>query len=282
MEENINSKKSNGKNAIIVILVILLLCAVGYIVYDKVLTKKEEAPVKTEKKEEVKPEENLDEISAVLEKKISDYNIDQLDVYEKKATFNGTPTNEQLMAMLYYFWDKDTNKNLSEDLNLTKTEVDNYFKEIYGIAPTSYPDIICVLDNKPLYKYDSNKSGYVAYKEGNIPTHGHGSDYVKVINKIIAGITKENDDYVLTLTKLYAAPMTSGASGHYYSDATYKSIINDFDQFIDKNSGQGNDDLASDYFINNKDKFKNLKPQYKYTFKKDNNDYYLAGYEVIK
>lgn len=276
-------KKSKGKNILIVILVILLLGTSGYIIYDKFLNKeKQKEPVKTEKKEDAKPEENLEQISAVLEKKINDYNMDQLDVYEKSTSFSEMPTNEQLITMLYYFWDKDQSKNLSEDLNLTKAEVDNYFETVFGIIPTSYPDIICFLDNKPLYKYDTSKGEYVAYKEGNIPVHGHGGDYVKAVNDIITNITKENDNYILTLTKLYVAPMTSGASGHYYSDATYKTMLSDFDQFIDENSGEGNDALASNYFINNKEKFTNLKPQYKYIFKKDNNEYYLKSYEIIK
>ena len=282
MAENTNVKKGKGKNILIAILVILLLGTSGYIVYDKFLSKEEkEVTVKEVEKEEIK-EENLNDVSIILEKKINDYEIDLLDFYEKTATFSGTPTNEQLEAMLYYYWKKDATKNFSEDLNLTKTEVDNYFEEVYGVTPTSYPDIICNIDNKPFYKYDSSKDAYVAYKEGEIPVHGHGMNYIKSINDIVVSINKNKDDYVLTLTKLYNAPMISNKAGHYYSDATYKTIISDFDQFIDKNSGQGNDELASNYFISNKDKYMTLKLQYKYTFKKDNNHYYLTGYEVIK
>ena len=129
--------------------------------------KEKQKPIKSYEKTEVK--EDLDQVAATLFNKINKYNIDQFDAYEENMTFNQTPNNNQMLAILYTYW-IDQNKE-----EVTKEEIDNYFKEIYGTTLNSYPDITCKVDNTTLFKYDNNNQKY----NYNQQHPGHDSDYVK-------------------------------------------------------------------------------------------------------
>ena len=226
---------------------------------------------KEEKKEKIDEviDENLDEIGKILLGKINKYSPDQFDVYGD-ITFDENLSNEQLIAMLYYFWyDKQQDIIDNED-------IDNYFKDLYNVKLSEYPDIICPNDNIPLVKYNSNLNIY-----NQNPEHlGHGSDYVKPIYRKINSIEKKDDNYILSLNKLYSGSILSGENG-IYTDALEENKITSFDKFYN-NYGQLNVSELINYYDNNYDSFKNLKPQYKYTFKKSENDYYLSKYEIIK
>lgn len=261
-------KYKKGKN-IIILLVLIILGLGGFIVYDKVINKETPKPVKTYEKKEVK--EDLDEIAGTLFNKINKYNIDQFDAYEENMTFTENPNNNQMVTMLYNYW-IDQNKE-----EVSKEEVDNYFKEIYGITLNNYPDIMCKVDSTALFKYDSNNQKYVP----NQQHLGHDSDSVKSLGQIVTDIKKENDNYILTLAKLYAGSMMDETAVHYYSDGRNSNTITVLDQFINSDTTEGNDAKALEYFTNHKEDFKDLKPKYKYTFKKENDDYYLIAYEVL-
>ena len=276
--ENQTNKGGKGKTVLIVILIVLLLGALGYIAYDKFLVKETTEPEKTEKKVE-KSKENLDNIAVTLLEKINNYELDLLDVYGNNLTVSSIPTNEQLDTMYFYLAEK--NNNDMETLKMTKTVVDDYFNSVYGITPTEYPNIVCKLDNVIEYIYDNTKQEYVF--NHNVVAHAHGGYSKKSLTQMVTNIKNENGNYVIDVVKLYAGSMLDTSAGHYYSDGQCNNVLAEFDQFFGADTtGEYDTASAISYFQSNEDKYKNNKPQYRYTFKKDNNNYSLVSYEVIK
>lgn len=270
--------KSTGKTVLIVILLLAVIGLGGYITYDKVIMKETKGPEKTEKKVE-KTKENLDEIATTLLNKINNYKLDLLDIYGNNIIVNSVPTKEQLDTMYFYLAEK--NNNDTETLNMTKSVVDDYFNNVYGVTPTEYPNIVCKLDNVIEYTYDNSKQAYIF--NNDVVAHAHGGYGNNSLTQIVTNIKNDNGNYVVDIAKLYAGSMLDTAAGHYYSDGQCTKMLTEFDQFYGADT-TGDYDTASaiNYFQNNKDKYKNNKPQYRYTFKKDNNNYYLVNYEIIK
>ena len=272
-------KKSMGKTILIIILLLALLGALGYIAYDKVMVKESKESVKTEKKKEEVKEENLDEVATVLLNKINNYKLDLLDVYGNNITVSSIPTIEQLDTMYFYLVEK--NSNNAETLNMTKSVVDDYFNSVYGITPTEYPNITCKVDGVIEYIFDNSKQAYVF--NDKVVAHAHGGYGNKSLTQLVTNIKKDNDIYVIDVAKLFAGSMLDTAAGHYYSDGQCTKILTEFDQFFGADTtGEYDTSSAINYFQSNKDKYKNNKPQYRYTFKKDNDNYILVKYEILK
>ena len=97
--------------------------------------------------------------------------------------------------------------------------------------------------------------------------------YTKVI-----GIEKENGNYVLTVTNIYA---NMRDNEFISADPTGTVKIADFETYLNNDGDINTNKIISDY-ENNFEIKKASYPKYKYTFKKDNNNYYLTKYEVIK
>jgi len=269
-------KNNKGLVVIIVILVLLVLGLGGYIIYDKFMSDDKianEGETKVEEKAEKEEAEDLSLVSTSLIQKIVDYNIDQLDAYEKNFTVTETPNNEQLQAMFDYFWDNGN----GTPQTITQSSVSTYFKNVYGMELSSYPDIICNICNLVLYTYDNTKEAYVL--TGN---HGHDGNHVSAFIHKAYDIQKNSDEYVITLNKVYGVDMMRGKSG-FYSDAKRNNKITDLDQFINKDTGEGDNDSALNYYNTNYESLKETSPKYKYTFKKNEiGEFYLTKYEVIK
>ena len=271
-------KSSKGLIVVIIILSLLVLVLGGYIVYDKFFSYETEDSVETEK-EVQESKENLDEIATTLLNKVNNYKLDLLDVYGNNIIVSSVPTRVQLDTMYFYLVRK--NNNDVENLNMTKDVVDNYFKDVYGITPSEYPNIVCKLDNVIEYIYDNSKQAYVF--NNDFVDHAHGGYGNNSIAQIVTGIKKENNNYVLEVAKLYAGSMLEMTAGHYYSDGTCNNVLTEFDQFFGEDTtGEYDYNSAINYFKNNKEKYNNVKPQYRYTFKKENGNYYIVNYEIIK
>ena len=275
--QNENLKKGKGTIIVIIILVLLVLGLGGYIVYDKLLTKESTETNEPEKTEKVEaPKEDLNAIANSLFEKSEKY---KLYIFGNVENLNNlTVTNElseaQIETLYFYF--------LLNNITINKTNVDNYLKDLYNIQLTNYPDIIFGGLTMPLATFDKTKNDYV---ENNVP---HDAMENKPLISKVANIEKNGDNYVLTITRVYepAMGLIETPEQEYYADAQFTTKINELHQFTNKSEiGEvlkTDKEKAKQYYEQNYDQFKNLKPQYKYTFAKDNNNYYLVSYEVIK
>lgn len=273
MESQIeNSKKNKGTMVVVIILVLLVLGLGGYIVYDKMLTKESKEtkePAKTEKLEASK--EDLNAIANTLFEKTEKYKLYILGNFANSNNLKVTSQmNEaQIYALSMYY--------LLNDMTVTKASIDSYMKELYNIQLSNYPEIpLCGA------KFDTSKNEYV------ISEFAHDAMENKPLISKVANIEKSGDSYVLTISRVYAPAMglVETPEQEYYADAQYTTKINELHQFTNTSENgevpETENEKARQYYEQNYEQFKNLKPQYRYTFAKDNNNYYLVNYEVIK
>lgn len=273
-------KKVNSRNALIVILFLIILGLVGFIVYDKLIakdTRKVKEPTKSVTKEEtsVEPKENLDEIAVILMSKLDKYYVDYYDSKENVdfATLSDDVKMHGAEIYAYYGFNTHINKSL----------VDDYYNNLFGITLNNYPDLNCHFGDGVLSKYNSSIGEYEW-----LP-HAHGGN---IINKSILmkynDIEKSGDNYIITINKLFAPYNGMGEwtpENAFYADHSYTVKLDDLSQFTRvESSGNWVSDLngVKNYYEQNYEQFKNIKPQYKYTFSKNNNDYYLKNYQIIK
>lgn len=270
-------EKKKGTIAIIAILTALTIGLTSYIIYDRVLNNENEKMTKEETVEEtsVEKSENLDNVAQVLLNKLDKYSVDYYD-YKEKIDFTTLDDKELIKAVYAY----------ENDMNLTKSKVDEYFNDLFGKKLTNYPDYDCWAEDGVLYKYNINANEYEK-QEG----HGHGglcTSHSAFMN--YNNIEKNNEQYTITVTKIYEP--TQGIcketpENAFYADSNYTVKIDELNAFT-KTDVNGNWSIADTseakkYYIQNYEKFKNITPQYKYTFKKDANDnFYLTKYEKIK
>ncbi len=275
--QNENLKKSKGTIIAIIILVLLVLGLGGYIVYDKLLTKESTEANEPEKTEKVEaPKEDLNAIANSLFEKSEKYKLYIFGDVENlnNLTVKNELSEAQIETLYFYF--------LLNNITINKTNVDNYLKDLYNIQLTNYPDIIFGGFTMPLATFDKTKNDYV---ENNV---SHDAMENKPLISKVANIEKNVDNYVLTITRVYepAMGLIETPEQEYYADAQFTTKINELHQFTNKSEiGEvlkTDKEKAKQYYEQNYDQFKNLKPQYKYTFAKDNNNYYLVSYEVIK
>ena len=272
-----NQKSGKGLIVLVIILVLLVLGLGGYIVYDKMLTKESigtKEPETEEKKVEEK--ENLDEIADILVSKLSKYHVTYYDDKEK-VVFADLSDNDKMLGI--YF-----NLNVSE--SFTKALVDDYFNNLFGVELSNYPDLNCWNKDGLLYKYNASTGEYE--KQQNHPGHGgqEGHNDAGIIK--YNNIEKVDGKYVITVTKVFW-PNLRDSDGYYYADYNYSTKIDGLNNFVKYNDAIKQNEEVSDsdkeavkkYYDENYEQFKNIKPQYKYTFTKSNNDYYLVKYEFI-
>ena len=276
-----NQKKQTGKNVLIVILVLAVLGLGGFIIYDKFIakeTKKAKEPVKSVTKEDtsLKSKENLDEVASILIGKLDKYFVDYYDSKES-VDFMTLSENDKMLGAYSY------NMRAGNSLDL-KSMVDDYYNNLFGITLTSYPDINCWAGDGALFSYNSANNKYE--RVGN---HGHGglteahSALMKYNN-----IEKSGDNYTITVTKVYAPSQGVGLESPenaFYADHNYTVKLDALTQFTGVDSSGlyvTYLNAAKNYYEQNYEQFKNIKPQYRYTFSKNNNDYYLKSYQIIK
>lgn len=278
-----NQKKQTGKNVLIVILVLAVLGLGGFIIYDKFIakeTKKAKEPVKSVTKEDTSLEskENLDEVASILIGKLDKYFVDYYDSKES-IDFNALPDNDKMLGAYSY------NVRASNSLDLNRSVVDDYYNNLFGITLTNYPDLNCWAGDGVLFKYNNATGEYES-----LPHPGHGglaakhSDIMKYNS-----IEKSGENYIITVTKAYAPYQGIGLESPenaFYADSNYTVKLDALSQFtkVDSYGNWAAADLngAKTYYEQNYEQFKNIKPQYKYTFNKNNNDYYLKSYQMIK
>lgn len=279
-------KKSTGKTVVIVILVLLVLGLGGYIVYDKFVASKEET--KEEQKAQQKTEtanEDLEAVATTLVNKLDKYYVDSYDNLGKADFTQMSNQDKMLSAFLY-----------GNVPNLSKSTVDDYFKNLFGITLKEYPNLNCWANDGVYAKYNTTTGEYelqtIKTSDGDEVDHAHGGPCILKSNIIkYNNIEKIGDNYVVTVTKVFgpAQGLCEGTPENaFYADYKYTVKIPELTQFAKTNSEGVWDSSTADlngakqYYEQNYNQFKDLKPQYKYTFKKGNKDYYLISFETIK
>ena len=254
---------------IIATLSIILLILIGAIILVSKNDKPKQKAQKKETKEEVKVEEKEDisEIADALESKLKKYYIDYYD-YLGSASFDKVSDDDKMLGAYLYSKGK-----------ITKEIVDDYYNNLFGIELTNYPDLKCWVPHGTFYKYNTETKEYEIVGE-----HSHGGLSGRPQAGIIKynNIEKQDGNYVITVNKVFF-PNLKDSDGYFYLDYNYNTKITALNKFGGNElSTDADANAVTNYYVQNYDQFKDLKPQYKYTFKKENDDYYLLSFETIK
>ena len=273
-------KKDNKLKIFIILLILIIIGLLSYIAIIKKEKTSEET--KTEEITQPKQEENLEEISNKLIEKIDKY---YLDYYDNLDNIDYTKIKkEDLIDGAYHY-------SISSNQPFTKTLVDEYYQNLFNIKLNDYPDLECFAKDGLLYSYDKVKEEYqeeCGINEGIC--HGHGAvGYHKPLIIEKQNIEKNNNQYIITTTKVFGLDERD-SDGYFYSDSTYQNKLEKLSTFIDKAKNEYggieqskiNIEEIKKYYKDNYQDFNNIKPYYKYTFEKENNDYYLTQFEIIK
>ncbi len=188
-------KKVKIQTIVIIILVIALLGTSSYIIYDNVLRedKKEVKEVKKEKDEKEEKEIKTEEISTseeeILKEQIMDYTRYLADTYPTKV-------EEMDNQKVLYFALMKLNKT-GEDF--MESELEKVLEQFFGTNhPFVHEDIICTIDNEPLYRYDSAKRQYFFQD-----IHAHGGSGVFMPNIYEIQGEKVDNKYTVKAKILY-------------------------------------------------------------------------------
>lgn len=273
-------KKDNKLKIFIILLILIIIGLLSYIAIIKKEKTSEET--KTEEISQQKKEENLEEISDKLIEKIDKY---YLDYYDNLNNLDFTKLKkEDLIDGAYHY-------SISSNQIFTKSLVDEYYQSLFNIKLNDYPDVECFAGDGLLYSYDKEKKEYkeeCGINEGIC--HGHGAvGYHKPLIIEKQNIEKNNNQYIITTTKVFGLDERD-SDGYLYSDSSYQNKIEKLNTFIDNAKNEYgaiehnkiNTEEINNYYKDNYQEFKNIKPYYKYTFEKENNDYYLTQFEIIK
>lgn len=240
-------------------------------------------PKKKEKLEKPKitvtPKEDIDLIAEKLIEKINNYHLDYYSKYPE-ITFTNESDEDTLLATYAYI--------LENNGTFNKESVDRYHKEVFNIDINEHKDLKCYAGDGILYKFDTQKNEYIE-DCGNIDElcHSHGGLVVNnplfIKNK---EITKEGNEYTISVNQIYGLNVVD-SDGYFYSDNEYKNKISDLDIFLDNtkndigmpDTSKVNLEEVKKHYNDNYEKYKNNLPIYKYTFKKESDDFYLIKFK---
>ena len=258
---------------IVLIIIVLLGLIFGYLAYDSYgkgkIEEKKEAKVIKEKK--------LDNMGPSMMGFISNNQIRRFLAIKKYPT-NYIFTNAMFENdLLLWVLDK-TCPEYGECLSIKTKDLDKVFKNTFNLENLAYNDYVCPVDGDILYKYDKNKGEYdlvsgEVHKHDNIYTY-YEPIYVKYDSFINIG-----NDYILTLYELYY----DFKEGMFIGDSPDASLsIFPVDKYINESTNEVDlDGIIHDYnysFVDNKKKY----TKYVYTFRKNDDEFYLYKYEIEK
>lgn len=292
MEEK-KGKKSTG---LIIVLIIIILCLVGFIIYDKVLNNKP-VPVENESVE------NSAKIEDITNSELADELHDMLTVeddaglyYKEKVTTDKTDDSRFIaFALASYIdeYDVKLQNNIcgapSDDINtyISKDDLNNYINNTFN--NTLKYDLPLFDESNPdgnIYKlYDMYT--FESY-EGKWAVTCNGDMTGEVDSKLIKA--EKDGDYIY----IYDNAVVCSTNGAGYSCNKYigdtESILN-CDLCTENNSDCKHDDICpnrtsddyeetmAEYMLDNEsDKL----ATFKHTFKESNGKYYLISSEVEK
>ena len=272
------------KNIIICLLIVIILGLVGYLVYDKFFSEKKEEDIVEkepeiieEKKEEVDLDVNSELVTGLYDKVNVFGELLYGDAYNYLYKFNLKKSTELSDEVIIYMglYNILNKRNLvldSQELVLSSSEVSESIKEIFG--DIEYVDMnvkfnACGFD----FNYDANQQKYTRISGGC----GGAGLYPETVDKVISA-TKYDDriEIISAVVFGHAQPYemdnVMNATYEYTSDANYSNVIT---------TVSGATIMSGNYEFNI-DNYVDQAAQYKYIFKKVNNNYYFDSIEKIK
>ena len=299
MEEN---KKSNkGLIVLVVILSILLIGAVGYICYDKLMVKEE--PVNNDSKEiEKLSEEEVMKLhdSLVFEHEsmfnnrsvdINSITVDEIMPYvlkqysvEKNIDFQ---SDKNMICISeadnkINFFDSISKKNIEKDnvFSVSKEEIDNYLKTLFNT------DRVFEIDNFSYFGFgDGSRNIYFYSKDDNkfyLGISCQGDAFTMDINSKFLNFEQDNDvveiySKVIKCLGGVVCSNTGKAEGKYVSSKDF-SYQND-EGFVQDTEFNKDSSINYDYLY---EKYGDVFNTYKTTFKKaDDGKYYWYSAEIV-
>lgn len=246
-------KEKKGFIITIVILTLLLLGTSSYIVYDKWLKHdiepKQQKEIKKEKKKPSIRTLTTTEQESLLTQ-VKDYTTFFADKYPLENI--SAITNQEALYFAYIQSDVGLNDFMESQLEKT---LEKYFGANH---PYFHEDIICTLENTPLFVYNSAKREYTFQD-----THGHGGVQLYQVEAFyVDGTVEENTIYKVNTHILYGGVRgdTVGPRTAYYS--SYE--IDDEDLVLSYDDGKDHELTEEEY-----QKIKNNLPITTFTFQKD-------------
>lgn len=198
MEEKKEFKKKNGLVVVVVLLIIIVIGLGGYIAVDKldlISTKKTEVKSKTDKKEQKEEIKTLsyDEGNKLLEKiKVINNNFASSFPLSDFSKIN----NQDLLLFVA------NQVGFGTDFSMEKAN--EIISNIFGSSVTlKHEDIMCSIDNKPYYTYDSSVRKYVYNKGDNVHPHG-GLSTVDAKTYYVNGKYNSSDEIEINTKVLYS------------------------------------------------------------------------------
>lgn len=258
-------------NIMIIVMAIIILGIGSYFVANFIFNKEQTNPTQGEEKEPKteEQEENLEEIAATLQ----NLAVDSL-VFGNQNKF---PNQQELIKnlILHYY------VRNAKERDITKSELDNFFRSYYNLENMNYFDIViedCNLEQSTLLKYDSINQKYNNNSGRNQDEWFCNGpvdfDFQPYFTKVYS-IEKENDTYLLTLTGKWIL------SGEPFYDMEGK--VSWFD-FQEEYPNTGDLSLEKEYSIyeQNYEKNKAKFTKYQISFQKRNdNTFYIIDMKII-
>jgi hypothetical protein len=271
------------KNAVIIILCLLVLGLGGYIVYDSIIKEEPKQSVEST----VDTDENLDEVATTLKNIVDTGDVfkfigyDATNVTFSKETFEN---DEDMLGTVLTILDEEKSYDYDKTWNVTSADkINQYLQKNFGIDSLSkYPDISIHGTN---YKYDESSKKYTATLEYATDSGlGKSPDYSAVYS-----IEKNDDEYVLTLATATVGDGVSGSFGVIYFDRyqTMETTIDATSLYTSADITDLKDDykivlasLFDEYLKSNKNE---IPVKYQFTFKKNTDgSFYITKFQEIK
>lgn len=265
----------NWKNVLIVFLILLILGLSGYILYDKIISNSSKTYESDSTENSTKSNA---QIALELSEKLDNYYVDYYDNLSS-TKFDSMSEGDLLVGAYVYIINK-----YGED-NFKKQYVDEYFEDLFGMDLENYPDLMCVAGDGALYKYNAELGEYQKDCGNSDICHAHGGTlgHPKSITMKYTDISKDGDLYIITMSKVFGSNLKD-SDGYFYYDYNYKTRIKGLDSFTDGTRELNSDELLSlkDYYEQNFDRFKQVGPKYRYTFKEVDGNYYLISFKTMR
>lgn len=172
----------------------------------------------------------------------------------------------------------------SEGSLVSAEDVIEFYKRYFGDSEIENEDILCPIDNKPIFEYNS-KEGYYKYSDNSHLHGGISYIYDKYSYPIsVEKIRKANGDilYEVKMNKMFGDYCTDicGITSNFYG--TYEDSLNKENSLISSNEYED----WEDYFTSNEkveslyNKIKDELPVYTYVFEEVDNFYFLIEVKI--
>ena len=263
VETSVKPRSNKGLIIAIIITIILILCMLGYICYERGIIFKKD---KTEdnKKSSVKKDDITEEkLSSEDESAIINLIKDNALIWLGGNVY----THEDILSEID---DKQMYACYLALSTVNRENVRNYFENVYGIEVNKFKNVVCPYDKVDMFQFDNTAQEY----NENESHPGHGGIWKNLISYYLVNSSVKDDIYTLDLIALNA-----GSEGNY--DINGKNILDELNGVCEEDGYTYEENCVKQYFIENIDKYK-TSDIYRYQFKKTNNKFTLYALDLLK